>query len=110
MRAVNVVLTATGNSAPVVLDQYISPFNITLALVVSGTNTTTVQFTADNPAAVYVTNYNTNATWFNHPDMNSMTVNEIGNIAFPVRAVRLNCSAYTSGSATLTILQAGIKA
>jgi len=35
------------------------------------------------------------------------TTNQDGNYAFPVRAIRLNVTAWTSGTATLTVIQAG---
>ena len=42
---------------------------------------------------------------FTHSSVASQTTNKDGNYAFPVRAIRLNVTAWTSGGATLTILQ-----
>lgn len=42
---------------------------------------------------------------FDHPVVTGKTAASDGNYAFPVRAVRLNVTAYTSGKATLTLLQ-----
>ena len=44
---------------------------------------------------------------FSHADLAAKTVSADGNYAFPARAVRLLISAYTSGSATLTVVEAG---
>jgi hypothetical protein len=45
---------------------------------------------------------------FDHAQMVSMTNSEDGNYAFPIAALRLNITSYTSGKATLTVLQGGI--
>ena len=96
---------ASGVTAPVPLDQYISPFNVSLAIVPAGTATYTVQYTFDDPfAADFVA---TSATWFNHPDLTSESGNNDGNFAFPVRATRLNVSA-TDADITFYVTQAGI--
>lgn len=46
-----------------------------------------------------------NFRWFNHVSLVNLTARQDGNYAFPVRAVRLNVSAYTSGYIDLMILQ-----
>ena len=43
--------------------------------------------------------------WQAHPTLIARTVSDASNIAFPVTAVRLNVSAYTGGSVTMTLLQ-----
>jgi hypothetical protein len=96
---------AAGVTAPVVLDQYISPFNVSLAIVPAGTATYTVQYTFDDPFATDFTPGT--ATWFNHPDLTSESGNNDGNFAFPVRATRLNVSA-TDDNVTFYVTQAGI--
>jgi hypothetical protein len=45
-----------------------------------------------------------NATWFDHSTVTGKTTNQDGNYAFPVYAIRLNVTAYTAGTATLTVL------
>lgn len=42
-----------------------------------------------------------------HPIMTGMAARTDGNYAFPVRATRLRSTAYTSGSASLTVTQGG---
>jgi hypothetical protein len=85
-----------------VLDHYISPFNIGIAVVVSGTVNYTIQHTLDNILDAAVT-----PVWFSHPTLVSLTANADGNYAFPVRAVQLLINSGT-GTATATVLQAGI--
>ena len=96
---------ASGVTAPVPLDQYISPFNVSLAIVPAGTSTYTVQYTFDDPFATDFTP--ATATWFNHPDLTAESGNNDGNFAFPVRATRLNVSA-TTADVTFYVTQAGI--
>ena len=91
----------SGNSKPCPMDQYQSPFNVGMGVVVSGTVNYTVQHTFDNVLDSTVT-----PTWFNHPVMASLTANQDGNYAFPVKAIRLKINS-GSGTAALTILQAG---
>jgi hypothetical protein len=96
---------ATGVTAPIPLDQYISPFNVSLAVVPAGTATYTVQYTFDDPfASDFVP---ASANWFNHPDLTSESGNNDGNFAFPVRATRLNVSD-TDDNLTFFVTQAGI--
>jgi hypothetical protein len=96
---------AAGVTAPVPLDQYISPFNVSLAIVPTGTATYTVQYTFNDPFAAGFTP--ATATWFNHPDITAESGNNDGNFAFPVRATRLNVSA-CNNNVTFYVTQAGI--
>jgi hypothetical protein len=95
----------TKNSTPVIMDYFGNPA-VSLQVVVTGSATWTVQQTLDNPNADGVT-----PTWFNHPDTTNMvtqTVNRQGNYAYIPVAVRLQQTA-GSGSAVLTVVQAGIR-
>ncbi len=91
----------SGNSKPCPMDQYQSPFNVGMGVVVSGTINYTVQHTFDNVFDSTVT-----VTWFSHPVLAALTANQDGNYAFPVKAIRLKINS-GSGVAALTILQAG---
>jgi hypothetical protein len=46
---------------------------------------------------------------FNHASMAAKTTRSDGNYAFPIMAIRLNVSAFSTGSVTVTAIQAGIK-
>lgn len=101
-----VVISITGssrNSNVVPVDNYISPSNMGLAVVVSGTITFKVQYTFDD---VFARGYDPTAgNWFDHPTLvGSASGNS--NIAYPVSGIRLITTAGT-GTATLTIIQAG---
>ena len=100
MRPVRISAAAPGNSTPVPLDNYTAPFSVGLAIVISGTATYTVQFTFDDPNAA--------VKWFNSTDtaVVGATTDQMSNISFPIRAVRLNVAAVT-GSVTMTVIQAG---
>ena len=70
------------------------------SVVVSGTVNYTVQHAFDDVISA-------STVWFNHPDVISLTANQDGNYAFPVRWVRLTVNSGT-GSATMTLIQAGM--
>ena len=105
MREISQTLTATGATDPAPMDQYISPFNVGLGVIVSGTVSYTVQHTFDDP---FASDFDPlTANWFNHPDLTSESGNNDGNYAFPVRAIRLNVSS-TDDDINFYIAQAGI--
>lgn len=92
------------SSNPIIMDYHGRP-EVSLQVVVSGTANWTVEQTLDNPNAAGVT-----PTWFSHPDsdMVTQTVNRQGNYAFIPVSVRLTLNSGT-GSATLTVVQAGLQ-
>lgn len=72
----------------------------------SGANLTyTVQYTYDEPEATYPTDYATDADWRSVDDMTAVTADSVGNIFYPVNAIRLNVTSYTGGSVLLTVTQ-----
>jgi len=111
VRPVTVSITGnwlTQNSAPIVVDQYLTPLNLGLFFKDTG-NTTNfkVQFSLDDPFGVYATDYNTNGIWFDHSTMTAMTANANGNLTTPVRAVRLQAGATGTDTGSLTVVQSG---
>lgn len=104
MRPVVFTITGAGTSNPMVPDQYISPFNVSLGVTVTGTVNYTVQYTFDN---VMGAGYNpASGNWIDHPSLTAQTVSKDSNVAYPVGGIRL-VVASGSGSARLTIIQAG---
>lgn len=105
MRPVVARTTQALPTSPVVaLDFYGRP-QVSLQVVISGTATVVVEQTLDD-----VQNMASGAiTWFPHPDtlLASTSINAQGNYAYVPRAVRMRQTA-GSGSAALTVLQAGI--
>jgi hypothetical protein len=84
---------------------YVTPFNVGIGVVVSGTVNYTVQHTFDD---VWATGYSAAAgNWYNHSSLAAQTANADGNYAFPVTAVRLTVNS-GSGTATMTLIQAGV--
>ena len=107
MRPIRVTVGSATSSAPIPLDHYRSPFNVGIGVTVSagGTLTYTVEHTFDD---VFSPGFDAaTATWFPTTSLSAASASATGNLAFPVTAVRLRVSAYTSGSATMTLIQAG---
>lgn len=104
MRSVSYTINGGSATSPVYnADNKISPNNYGIAVVVGGTITFKVQYTFDDVQAV---GYNpASGNWFDHPTLvGSASINS--NIAYPVNGIRIISTAGT-GSATLTIIQAG---
>lgn len=74
-------------------------FKISLGLEITGTGTYKVEHTFDNIQT------DSSPTAFNHSVLTAITANADSNYNFPVRAIRLTCTSWTSGSATLKIIQ-----
>lgn len=107
MRRISVAVDSQTASAPIPLDNRNDPFNVGIGVVLSaGANLTyTVQHTFDD---VFSPTFNpATATWFPHASLATKTASSDGNYAFPVMAIRLNVSSWTSGTATMMIVQAG---
>jgi len=108
MRPVRLTAAGVANSNVYPVDTYVSPANWGLALVITGTVNAYVQYTFDN---VFAADFApSSATWFFHPSTPTgvpATANFNGNIAYPCTGIRLSLAAGTTGSAILTIIQAG---
>lgn len=102
MREVTVGITGTATeTVAVVLDQYISPFQVSYNI---GTSSGTVQVSYTDPYPVVNQDFvEANFVWENAPTAGPSVVGFIGQ---PVRAIRLNNG--TAGD-TLTVIQAGVK-
>jgi len=98
-------LSSTGISQVVPLDLNITPINVGLAVTFSpgAVMTYTVEHTYNkitDQASIAA------ATWF--PFLSNVQTSADGFYAYPVVAVRFRVTAYTSGTATLRVVQAGI--
>lgn len=95
-------LSAAGSTAWIPVDYKQNPFYINLALVLSDTPSLTckVEYTLDNVFDSSIT-----PTAFTHTGLSSVSTNTTGSITYPVRAIRLTVSSWTSGTVTLTALQ-----
>jgi hypothetical protein len=74
---------------------------VSIGCVLTGASTYKVQHTFDDIFDPSVT-----PTWFDHASITGKTTSADGNYAFPIRAVRLNVTPYTSGAVTMTVLEA----
>lgn len=100
MRQTTVTANVSGDTPAVVLDQYITPFQVTYAK--SGTGT--VQVSVTDPYPVVNGDFTTASfTWISAP---TTAPNTATFLAQPYRAIRL-----TGGTAgdTLTVIQGGVK-
>lgn len=103
MRPQTVTVSSQTASAWIPVNHRAEPgFGIGIGVTMTGTLTYSVEHTFDDIQDPTVT-----PIAFSHSTIAGKTVNADGNYAFPVRAVRLNVTAYTSGSATMTLLQFG---
>lgn len=100
MKPTIITVSSVANSAAIPVDYRQNAFSIGLAMVITGTGTYKVQYTMDNVFDSTVT-----PTWQDHAILTGITTTSSGNFAFPIRAIRLVGTAYTSGSCILTVLQ-----
>jgi hypothetical protein len=108
-----VVYTITGGAGTQVaskvcpIDHYVSPANIALSVVVTGSITYTVQYTFDD---VFAAGYApASGNWTDHPTLGTQSTTKDSNISYPVRGIRIisPASPSSSGTARLTIIQGG---
>ena len=100
MRPQVIQLSSVATSAWIPLDYKQSPFSVGFGVVLSGTATYTVEHTFDDVYDTTIT-----PTAFAHASIAGKTANDNSSYNFPVRAVRLNVTAWTSGTVTATFLQ-----
>lgn len=108
MRPIRVTVGSQASSDPIILDHYRDPFNVGIGVSLSaGAGLTyTVEYTYDD---VFSSTFNpTTATWYAVSALSAKTASLDGTVTSPFTAVRLRVSAYTSGSATMTVIQAGM--
>lgn len=105
MKPVYVSVTGVGNSTPIPMNTYASPFNVGFGVKISGSVDYTVQHTFDD---IWSNTFDpSTATWFNHPTIAAQTSAADGNYAFPVTGIRLVGNAGNTGTATLCLIQSG---
>ena len=106
-RPVRVTVSSLTTSTVIPLNTYADPFNVGIGCDISagGSLTYTVEHTFDN---VQAPGFNpANATWYSNSILTNITTDKDGNYSYPVTGIRLNVTAYTSGSVTMTVIQAG---
>lgn len=113
--AITVGTNGVAGSRWVIPDEHISPFNISLGVIISGTVNYTIEYTYDNPNDNQFTpggsagNYPTPPNVFTHSTIVTKTANFDGFITSPVAAWRLTLNSQTNpGYVTGTGIQAGM--
>jgi hypothetical protein len=107
MRATIQKLTTVTTSPWVMVDNRADVVNIGFGVsVVGGTATYNVEHTFDQ-VLVGQEGYTASPTVFQHSSVTAQTTNKDGNYAFPIRAYRLNVTAVSGATVTLTGIQAG---
>jgi hypothetical protein len=103
-RLTSVNLSGVGIANPILINVNINPVNISLAVELS--NGAVLTYSVEHTYGPTSTLADIqNAVWF--PFFEDQTATSDGYYAFPVTAVRLKITAYTSGTATLRLLQTG---
>ena len=104
--AFTIGVNGTGSSKPVVLDQYVSPFNVSVATTAVTGATYKMQYTYDDVTAT--TWPNGTQVWFDHATMTAKTTATDATINNPVSAVRLTITTAASPqSVSARIIQSG---
>ena len=106
--ALTIGVNGLGDAHAVPLDMYPNPFNVGIAVVITGSPTYTVQHTFDNP---FASSFDpSTATWFNHDDsgMVGATTNQNSNYSYGCRASRVRMTAGSGATLVITYTQAGL--
>ena len=96
MRPITVTLVSPGVSAGILMNWRITPFNVGIGCVVSGSVVYNVEHSFENPPT----------NWFQNANISEATTSLDTNYMFPVQFVRLNLVS-GSGSVTMTLIQSG---
>lgn len=101
---ITVTQSAVGSTRWVPLDYKQVPFNVGMGVKLSAGSvlTYTVEHTFDDIQDPSVT-----PVAFSNSELASLSVNNDGNYAYPVKAVRLTITSHSAGEATLLIVQGG---
>lgn len=99
MRPQTITVSSVSASAAIPMDYRQDPFNLNYAATIqTGPATFNVEVTLDDIFDPTVT-----PVWL--ADTSAATANTIKSVNAPIRAIRLNVTALTAGSVTLTVLQ-----
>lgn len=104
--AVTVGTSGVASTAWFVLNNALTPMNVGIGVVVSGTINYTVEYTYDNPNAPFTGTF---PTVFSITALASKTTNLDGSITTPVFAVRLTQNSFTNpATASMIVIQSGL--
>jgi hypothetical protein len=94
----------SGSSPVVVLNQYSTPFNVSLTVIITGTVNVTVQYTND---PIFGSGSLDALNWFNDSSLTNQTSSQMASLISPVSACRQVFNS-GSGTAAFTATQAGL--
>lgn len=94
-----ITVSSATSSAWIPVNAVQKDFKISLGLEVSGTGAYKVEHTFDNPFTTVV------PLAFPHSILTGIIATADSNYNFPVTAIRLTCTSFSSGYGSLTILQ-----
>lgn len=100
--ALTVGTSGVGASPPATLDRYLTPFQVSLGLAITGTVSVTVQFTLDPNVDTELGPF----VWHDHTDLAAVAADDYGTLVLPVTAIRLLTNSGT-GAAVMQVIQAG---
>lgn len=103
MRPQSVTVSSATTSAAIPVDYRQAPFNLGIVGTQTGTATWKVQVTADDIFDPSVT-----PVWVDDAVITGKAANFAGQITYPVKAIRLNVTAYTDGVVKLTAIQGDV--
>lgn len=102
-----VSVTGEGSSTPIPVNTMQNPFNASVAVIVSGTVSYTVEHTF-NPLPVTGTAYS-GYTWWPNATLQSQTANNSATYNMPITAIRVTNLTGSTGVSSLTVVQAGAR-
>jgi hypothetical protein len=100
---VTVGTQATGASGTIPLDQFLTPFQVSLGVEITGTVNATLEYTFDDVFGDHPGPFN----WIPHPDLTGITADADATFISPVSACRLLTNS-GDGTAVLRVIQAGL--
>lgn len=106
MRTVRTAALSSATTSPVIPADTHGFLGATVAVIMSAgaSMTAKVQYTVDDVSSS--TFDPSTATWFDMSGMTALAASAAGGLASPVTGIRLNVTAYTSGTASMTVVSA----
>jgi hypothetical protein len=103
-RIMSTTLASVGSSKPLTINLNVIPINVGVAVLVSAGSVLT--YNVEHMYQDILTRVPDEEFWFQF--LTGETTTQDGYYGYPITAVRLTLTSYTSGSATLQVIQAGV--
>lgn len=102
MTPVNTSQTGVGRSSIIAADSMTNPFNIGIAIIVTGTATFNIETSMEDPVLTAPT------VWSIPAGMSGLTASAVLSLTIPCHAISINVTAGT-GTVALSTVQAGVR-